>query len=111
MPSTTYLEMSPAVYSNQCMEPFVSMCTLFRPQLGIMNTGPNIDTKGVDICSIHVIPKRQTLPFTCSGSWNTCTDQSCSVIWLSWVGCFDVNIPTFICKNTGSDEYQLLKSC
>lgn len=101
MSLTTYLEMSPAVYSDQRMEPFVSMCPLFWPQLCIMNTScPNIDTEGVDVCSIHVIPKWQTLSLTCGGSRNTCADQSCSVIWLSWVGCFDVNIPTFICQTT-----------
>lgn len=113
MPSTTYLEMSPAVYSNQCMEPFISMCTLLRPQLCIMNTScPYIDTEGVDVCSIHVIPKRQTLSFACGGSWNTCTDQSCRVIWLSWIGCFDVNIPAFICKTTKVVmSTNCLKSC
>ena len=104
-----YLKMISTGHSCSALNPFVSPCSCLRPQHWIMSTCPDINTKGIDVCSIHVIPKWQALSFASSSSWNRTTNKPCCIIHLSWPRCFNVHIPAITCKPVHQKNVNITK--
>ena len=91
--------MSAASDSDHCLDPSVTPCSSLAPQQCIMITSPDIHTKGIDVCPIHVIPERQTLSCTASGARDVSTYQSCCVILSSWPRSLNVDVPSTCCES------------
>ena len=90
----SYLEMSPAIDCDYCLKPLVSMRSCLWPQKSVMRTTSYIDTKSTDVCSIHVVPKRQTLSTISSCAGDNWTYKLRCVIWFSWERWLNVYVPS-----------------